>query len=64
VGVTAAAVTADVPATTHRHAEIDRISALVSARNMDKWSLLADIRFRPNSRTTFGELLVSVGCSW
>ena len=27
--------------------EVDRISVSVSAPNVDKWALLADIRFRP-----------------
>ena len=49
--------------------EVDRISASVSvsAPNVDKWPLSADIRFRPkaeSSRITFGALSVSAGCSW
>ena len=29
--------------------EVDRISASVSAPNVDKWALSADIRFRPKA---------------
>jgi len=31
------------------HVEVDRISASVSAPNVDKWALSADIRFRPKA---------------
>ena len=29
--------------------EVDRISASVSAPNVDKWALLVDVRFRPKA---------------
>ena len=47
--------------------EVNQIlaSISVSAPNVDKWALSADILFRPKAVVSqFGALSISAGCSW